>query len=119
MLGPERTRDSRSFYQSTQLPSSGESGYSSTIISALGDITNQLCHVQASISSMDKKVEDLSVKTVNLTKRVAGLEEATKQQPAKKRKVHVPLELSVSVFCCGDYFLILFFCEIDHCTTLV
>lgn len=110
LLGPERTRDNRAFYQSAQPLTSAVSADSSTIISALGDITNQLCHVQASISSLDSKVEDLSEKTTKLTKRVASMEEATEQQPAKKRKVHIPLELSVSSIIidnCSDFFVCL------------
>ena len=53
------------------------------VMSVLGDITNQLCSVQNALTGLDSKVDVLSEKTHALAKRLATLEEATKQHPPK------------------------------------
>lgn len=105
MLGPENatTRSSR-FYHSTQPPNLDQSN---AIISTLGEITNQLSSVQASITSLNEKVDVISEKTSNLTKRVAAIEEVAEKPPAKKRKVQIPPDLSVRFK--NTFFMLLYF----------
>ena len=60
----------------------------SLLLSTLSDISNKLCHIHESISTLDDKVDDL-------TKRVASIEQAAEPLP-KKQKVQIPPDLSVS-----------------------
>lgn len=102
LLGPDTpsaARFYRSNRQDTQTShwSNSSSPETTMIVPALGDITNQLCCIQSSISSLSSKVYELSEDINKLADRVANIEEAAEQQSGKKRKVPVPPELSVSI----------------------
>ena len=86
LLGPRNTNrfyqhahSTSDFHQSSQQPERN-------IMSALGDITNQLCHVQDCITTLSNKVDALSEKTDHLSNRVTSMEEQ-QSGPLKKRKV--------------------------------
>ena len=52
--------------------------YPDPILSALGDITNQLCCVQTAIVGLDSKVDGITAQTITLSKRLSNLEENRK-----------------------------------------
>ena len=102
VASPDSTRFYRSNRQDPTHWSNSSSPETTMIVPALGDITNQLCCIQSSISSLSSKVYELSEEISKLTDRVTNIEEAAEQQTGKKRKVLVPPELSVSM----NFFLV-------------
>lgn len=76
-----------------------------TVTESLGHISGQISNMQHCLMSLTSTVDGLSTKTMELTNRVAALEDITieSQQPApKKRRIDIPRDLSVSTcYICG------------------
>ena len=69
------------------------------VTESLGHISGQISSMQQCLISLTSTVDGLSSRTVDLTTRVAALEDiALEAQPAKKRKIDIPRDLSVSYY---------------------
>ena len=65
---------------------------------SLGHISGQISSMQQCLLSLTSNVDGLLTKTMELTTRIAAIEDITiESQPAKKRRIDVPRDLSVSV----------------------
>lgn len=65
---------------------------------SLGQISSQISNMQQCLMSLTSTVDGLTAKTVELTSRVAALEDVTVEfQPTKKKRSDIPRDLSVSL----------------------
>ena len=85
---------------SSQFYSIGRGSNSDTmavVTDSLGHISNQISSMQQCLTALTNTVDGLSTKTMELTNRVAALEDiAIESQPVKKKKIDIPRDLSVS-----------------------
>lgn len=74
------------------------SGNFGIVTDTLGQISGQIANMQQCLTSLTSNVEELSSRTMELTNRVAALEDVTLESQPGKKKIEIPRDLSVRCY---------------------